>query len=448
MGFGTALTYAMYKPMAIDDEKKVSALLSYYRKVYIVVGIIITVAGACLTPFLGFFISGIPDIPELPAIYLLYLLNTSGSYFFIYKKSILISDQRNYISSIIFIICTIAQNIAQIICLVLTKNFVLYLSIQVIFTLINNFSVSKYVDKHYQYLTINRQTKLGNNDKNNIITNVKAMFLSKVSSAVVSSTDNILISKFVSTITLGIYSNYTLFTNILRTVITKLFEGIAGSVGNLVAVEDNTKAYKAFTNIWFVNYWIVGFSTSCLFILINPFISLWVGKDYLLQTPIVLMVCLNFYMRFIRNTFISFTDSYGLFVEFKVKCVAEAIINFVVSLIFVWNLKLGIFGILLGTFVSNITTNFWYEPYILYTKKFNVSLKKYYFTFIKYFSITIIGIIPIRYICNILNRNLCWQIFILELFICIVFINLIYYFFFHKSDEFEYFLSMIKKIIK
>ena len=95
------------------------------------------------------------------------------------------------------------------------------------------------------------------------------MFANKISSVVVTSTDNILISKFVSTITLGLYSNYTIFVSMLRNIVTKLFEAISGSIGNLAATEGEHKTYSTYKNIWFGNYWLISFCIVMLFSFIN-----------------------------------------------------------------------------------------------------------------------------------------------------------------------------------
>lgn len=186
--------------------------------------------------------------------------------------------------------------------LLTTHNFIIYLLIQIVCTLANNIIISVYVDRHYSYLKEYKNEQLGKEDKQVIYNNVKAMFVSKLSSAVVTSTDNLLISKFVSTIVLGLYSNYTLFTTMLRTILSKIFEALTGSVGNLVALESNDRVYKTFRK--YGSLILAGiFSCAALFALVNPFITLWVGESYLLEEKVVFIVCLNLYMRLIRNTF-------------------------------------------------------------------------------------------------------------------------------------------------
>lgn len=437
LGVGTAITYSMYKPTALGDYKKLGALLNLYKRIYLIIGVVMTLVGLGLTPFLKYIISDIPDMPELPLIYILYLLNTTASYFFAYKKSILITDQRNYISSLIYIVTTSLMNILQIITLLLFHNYIVYLILQLVFTLANNIATSIYVDKKYPQLKQYEGEKLSRDERDSIFANIKAMFLSKISSAVVTSTGNLLISIFVSTITLGLYSNYTLFVNMLRTITSKVFEALHGSVGNLVVVEKPEKVYSVFKKLWFTNFWLVAFATSALFVLINPFIELWIGETYLLDSATVLIICLNLYMRLIRNTFLTFIDTYGLFKELRIKCVCEAVINLAASLFLVVTMDMGIFGVLLGTFISNITTNFWYEPYLIYRKKFGVSWIEYLVTFLKYFAVLVIGVMIAYGFCNkciILNG---WFGFALKVIACVIIINVFYCVVFQRTMEFK-----------
>ena len=229
MGFGTAIVFFMYKPAAEKDDRKVAALLGLYRKIYTGLGLGMTAVGLCLIPLLPYLIRDIPNLPELPLIYVLYLLNTTSSYFFVYKKSLLIVDQRNDVVSIISIISNLLMNVCQIVGLLLLKSYILYLVVQLLSTVIGNLMISIYVDRHYPFLKIYKKAGVDRKTRDAIVRNVKALFASKLSSALVTSTDNLLISKFVSTVVLGLYSNYTLFTTMLRTVLTRLFDAITGS---------------------------------------------------------------------------------------------------------------------------------------------------------------------------------------------------------------------------
>ncbi len=448
LGCGTAIIYAMYKPAANRDEKKLSALLNLYRKIYITLGIGMTAAGLCLIPFLGFFISDMPDIPELPVIYVLYLLNTTSSYFFSYKKSILTAYQVHHIVSKITMVTVLTQNICQMAVLLLTHNFLLYLSIQLFATFFSNMAISVYVDRHYPFLKTYAKEKLDKESKQDIVKNIKAMFLDKLSSAVVTSTDNVLISKFVSTIVLGYYSNYTLFVTIIRNIMLRISDALTGSVGNMVSTESPARAKQIFEYLLFLNFWIIGCFSILLFTFINPFITLWVGDSYLLDIVIVFIISLNMYMRYIRNTQLIFIDTYGLFQEIRIKCISEALINLIVSLIFLIPLKMGVSGVLLGTFVSNILTNFWFEPYIIYTKRFHASPLSYFRRFFQYLGVTL-GTGTVIYVVNgtILPEAGIFLLLV-KLLISLFLTCLCFYLIFRKSEEYRYIREKLKALLK
>lgn len=377
LGMGTAIIYSMYKPVAQEDHRKIAALLNLYRTFYRIVGIIVAILGLSLLPFLDYLVSGIQDIPELEIIYLLYLSSSVISYFFAYKKSMLTVYQQDYISSRINLLINFIQGIIQIAILILWHNYILYLLVLTISTFFNNWLNSLYADYKYQYLKEYRSERVDEETKQKIYTDVKAIFVSRISSAIVTSTDNLLISAFVSTIILGLYSNYIMLINVVNTIINRILDSLVGSVGNLIAVESIERVYLIFKRVLFINYWLVAFSSMSFFILANPFITLWIGKSYLLSSGIIFMIALNLFMRLIRNTFIMFNNAFGHFVELKKKNIIEPIINIVASLLFILVFKMGIIGVLLGTFVSNITTNFWFEPYLIF-KKCQVSLKEYF----------------------------------------------------------------------
>jgi O-antigen/teichoic acid export membrane protein len=224
----------------------------------------------------------------------------------------------------------------------------------------------------------------------------------------------------------------------------RISDALTGSVGNMVSTESPTHARKVFENLLFLNFWVISVFSILLFTFINPFIRLWVGDSYLLQLPVVFIICLNMYMRYIRNTGLIFIDTYGLFKEIRIKCVMEAAINLCISLVFLIPLKLGILGVLLGTFVSNITTNFWFEPYVIYKHRFSAPLHTYFYPFAKYFVITLCmgGIVWI--FAHSFTLSLLWADLLLKFTGSLVLINGLYLLLFHRTPEFQYVYSKIK----
>jgi len=149
-----------------------------------------------------------------------------------------------------------------------------------------------------------------------------------------------------------------------------------------------------------------------------------------------------------RNTLLSFIDTNGLFNEMKIKNICEAIINLIVSLILVHYFKLGIFGVLLGTFISNLVTNFWYEPFILFRKCFLSKATFYFVDIIKYLCIsTLMSLVlyflneRIGYCDNFVNLGA-------RILLFSIIINLCYFIIFIKSEKLKYFINSFRNILK
>ena len=62
LGFGAALVFAMYKPMADKDTEKVKQLLQFYKQAYQVIGCIVLALGLCVLPFMDYFQSKAPKV--------------------------------------------------------------------------------------------------------------------------------------------------------------------------------------------------------------------------------------------------------------------------------------------------------------------------------------------------------------------------------------------------
>lgn len=152
LGFGTAMVYSMYKPLAEKDETKLAQLVQFYKKVYTVIAASITILGIALVPFLQYIVNLKSDIPYLRVYYLLYLANTVASYLVVYKTCILTADQKNYLVSKYNMIFRLIMTVVGTLFLWITKQFIVYLSIQVFITYVNNFTVSKIAEKRYPYI--------------------------------------------------------------------------------------------------------------------------------------------------------------------------------------------------------------------------------------------------------------------------------------------------------
>lgn len=444
LGIGIAIPYSLYKPLAKKDEHKINVLMNFYKKVYTIIGIAVLLIGLSLTPFLGLIIKDIPkNVPHLSLIYILFVIHSASSYFFVYKKFLIDSDQKGYITSRIIFTFSTLLSIIQIILLVTTKNYILFLLSSIILVIIQNIYISSKANKLYPFIKNKTDEKLEKEDMEGIKKNVSSLFIYKVGTVIMNGTDNIIISKFIGLIIVGFYSNYVLIINSITTVLNQIFNAITSSIGNLVVTTNKKRSKEVYDNLNFANFWLYALFGVCIIVLINPFINIWIGKKYVMGFSIVFLLVLNFYVLGMQSVTNSFRNAYGLFWIAKYRPIIMVIINIVISVVLVQ--FIGIEGVLIGTLISRLLTTAWLDPYIVHKYGFEISPKSYYFDYLKYLVIFIAISIIFNYFVSMITIN---NIFILILIaiLVVISVNAILVLLFFKTSEFNYFYDKIKKI--
>ena len=94
LGFGSAIIYNLYEPMAKKEHKKIRALVKFYKTVYHIIAGVILVLGVCLIPIIPIIVGDVSIVEDVRLIFFLYLLSTVASYLLTYKRSILYADQK------------------------------------------------------------------------------------------------------------------------------------------------------------------------------------------------------------------------------------------------------------------------------------------------------------------------------------------------------------------
>ena len=444
LGIGIAIPYSLYKPLADKNTKKIKALMKYYSKIYNIIGLVVLGIGLSLTPFLPLIIKDMPNIPHIYLIYMMFVTHSALSYLFVYKRFLIDSDQKGYIVSKITFICSLLLNIVRVALLLLTKDFIIYLACSIVFVIIQNVWYSKKADKLYPYLKEPVDYEIDKEDLKEINTNIKSLFIYKIGSVIANGTDNIIISKFIGLITVGLYSNYLLIINSLNNVVSQVFNAITSSIGNLVAT-NNERSKSIYEKLNFFNFYIFSLCSICLFILINPFIYLWIGPNYMLSGLVSALLALNFYTAGMQNVTNSFRTAYGLFYIAKFRPIIMVILNIIISLVLVK--PFGIAGVIIGTIASRLLTTAWLDPYIVYKHGFKANSTSYYVRYIYYLLIFVISSIIIKLISNYIVVTNIFTWILLALITFIVY-NLIIIILFYNKEEFKYFYDKLKLLVK
>ena len=353
LGFGTAMVYSMYKPLAEHDEKRLTQLVALYKKIYTIIAITITVIGISLVPFLKYLVNMDKDIPYLKVYYLLYLANTVSSYLVVYKTCILNADQKNYLISKYNTIFSFVSLSVTSVFLLITHNFMVYLIAQVAVTYANNFYVSHVAEKQYPYIN-NKVEKLPKKEGKQIFQNVKSVFIYKVANTLIGSTDNTLISVLIGTIAVGFYSNYCMIVNNITLFINIIFSSVTASIGNMVVEANKKKNYDVYCLMQFVSFLLSSVAITVTYLVINDLINVWLGEKFVLEPLVLLAIALNMYFSVVLMPMWSYREATGMYLQTKYVMVATAVVNLVVSIAL--GKILGLSGILFATSIARIST--------------------------------------------------------------------------------------------
>lgn len=445
MGIGYTIIFNMYKPIANNDYVQIAKLMNLYKKAYSIIGIIVSIIGIALIPVLPYIIKNDSEIKDLTLIYILYLANTVSSYFFAYKYSIFSADQRDRVLQFFKLISYIIRSVLQIAVLIIFKDFILYLSIQIISTFIGNTAISIFADKCYPFLKEYKSENLSKDERKLIFTNIKATFIYKICGKILDGTDNIIISTINSVIIVGLLSNYTLITGSVELLINQVTHSLTGSVGNFIAKEKEERHEELLNKITFLNFVLYGLVFVGSMAVINTFIDLWAGQDYVLNIRIVFIHCLNIYILGMMNSIWTFRSTMGLFVYGKWRPLFSAIINLVVSIC--WAKEIGFVGVLLGTTFTRVVTNVWYDPLVVYKYGLKKKPYRYYFKWALYLIVCLIDIVIILLLTKLLGFTGVIAILIYGMLAVLIFtISVVVLF--GKTQEFNYLINVCSKTFK
>ena len=446
LGLSTAIGFSLYKPLAKNDTKLISTLMSLYKKAYRVIGLVILVIGIVLYKYLDFFVQPSQQPKEIFYIYFMYLINIVVGYFLSYKTTLISSDQNGYKLVPIQIRVNTIATILQIIYLVVFKNYLGYLFIQIATSILLNFLQNRFITKEYKHINFNSKDKLPNNEVLVIKKNIFGLMASKIGEFCVNSTDNLIISKFIDLISVGIYSNYIMLRNLVNGYIGILFGAITAGFGNLVANENEEKCLEVFNILFFVSFVLYSFEAVAFMCLFNPFIKLWIGDNYLFSLPVVFVIVLNNFLTGLRMPIITMKSAAGIYTEDIWVPFGFSIVNLFLSIILAK--YFGVFGVVVGSIIGSLLTADWYRPIIIFKKVFKVSVKYYFKKYTIYVSLGVFYMIITYKVCSYITINNEFINLICRGIMSISIPNIITLILFKKSKEFKYLLNILGKVSK
>lgn len=445
MGIGNAITYHLYKPLATNDKEEIKSLMHFYKTCYRVIGCVILVAGLCLVPFLDHIITDVDHSIDvnIQVVYLLYLINTVTSYlFFSYKTTLLSAAQKAYKSQIIDTVYSVISMFVYSGILLLTHNFLAYLAVKIGSDIVKNIFISLKIDAIFPILKEKEYKRFSKEKIKEITGNIYAVFVGKISGTIFTSTDSIIISKYINIITVGFLNNYRMIITNITAMGGIVTGAMLPAIGDMAARLSREECKRRFYNYNFLCFWIYSFLAICMAYTFNPFISAWIGKDMLLGKMTVLVIVVNFWLDLILQMVYSFRAAYGLYKYGEYLQLIGAVCNIFLSI--KWTSTMGVTGVLLATTVTNLPT-FLY-PHYLFKYGFQCSSKEYYINLLKQAAALLLAYGISGSICRYVNIG-GFAEFVIKGIICAIIINIVFAICFYKTDEFAYIKQEISSVL-
>lgn len=445
-GISGAISIFLYKPLFQNDRSSIQEIISLLGYLYRKIGTFIAIVGIIISLFFPFIFSS-SDV-SLGIVYFVFYSFLSSSligYFINYREIILSADQKNYLVSIYYQSAGLIKTALQIWLAYRYKNMYAWVVIEFIFSVFACIILNWRINREYPWLVTNiNQGKKLLEKYPEVLTKTKQIFIHKFKDFILTRSDELFIFVFVSLKMVAFYGNYLMIVNKLTLLFNSILDSTFAGVGNLVAEGNKNNTLKVFWELMAIRHFFAGFVCFSLYNLLEPFIYLWLGPEYILNHSILVLILIYTYIANSRGVVDMFNHSHGLYSDTWSAWV-EVIIN--ISITFIVGYFYGLFGILLGKIVSVIIIVIFWKPYYLFTAGFMLPISLYWRGTIKYYLINSFSFITAYWVINSLVKLTLFNFYNLIIygFIIVVtylLINIFLMYFFGNGTR-----SLIKRFI-
>lgn len=384
LGVGSAITFCMYKPIVEGDRDKVSALYGLFTKLYYVIGAIILICGCALMPALPFLAKDYQNVSvNLYYTFGLMLDSVVLSYVFCSKTSLINAYKNNYITTLISSCGQLLQYVLQIIVLICSGSFVWFLICRII-TIVIQWIVTEWLARWKYHSIINNKQPIDSETRKDVTKNVKAMFMHKIGTVLVNTTDSLIISAFLGIVLLGKYSNYTVIMLAMTGILALCFTPLTSIIGHM-CVEESKESVRKYYNFFYTFNFLLGIVFFLgYYAVIDNLVAICFGDGLQMDKSVSLVITVNYFIQFMRQSTVLFRDATGTFYNDRWKPLLEGIVNIILSVGFVYLFQyvlgndFAVIGVIVATIITNLFISHIVEPYVLFKYALDSSVRKHY----------------------------------------------------------------------
>ncbi len=460
LGFDTAIVYKLYKPIEEGDRRRIQVLMKLYRQVYFAVGCVIAGLGLALIPFLPYLAKDYDRLAHLGLngviIFLLYLFNTVSSYwFFAYKNSFIRATQKSYILTIAGYFISVASSLAQILALVYARDFMLYLLTQIGFTILQNLLNAFICDRRHPYLREKVADRVSRQELKDLFKDCSVLMLHRVSGTVINSSDVIVLSVLAGLQPVGLYSQYLMIKSQLSGLLATLVSSLQASLGSLYSTGNLDWSRLAFRVVNFFTVWLFGVGSVGLAVLMDEFLSLWLGPGYAVtswttaagvtvSTPLALLIGIEFYIAGESHCLMIFREITGTFRYIRFRPIATILTNLPLSILLVP--RIGIAGCVVSTIIAQQFTYLLMDPWVIWPRALQQKPWGYFLRNTLYRVVTAAAGLLTWWLCGLIPLGGIGG-FIVRGCVCVAVPSAAFALFFCRTQEFHFLLQTILELL-
>ena len=347
LGISTVVSYGLYREIATKNEDEVNMLMSIYRYIYLIIGTLVALIGVILFFFLPWIVrDNSIDWYYVQFVYVVQICTVLSTYFLAYRRTLFTADQKDYICVRIDLVCSFAANLIKFAAIIVWESYTMYALSALGFNILANLIISHRLGREYPFLHTVRVT-IQDLRQRKFFVDIKNFLIHKLSYLVYFGTDSIIISSFLGLRTAGLVANYVLLCDGVYKLLYKMLQGIIPSVANLVYTDDREKTYRVYRMLDF-GYFLMGGYIACIyFIVLQPFVALFFGAEFLLNDAYVMALAINVFLGMQFENAYNFRSTHGVFENDRGYMVLSAVTNLILSMILVQHL--GVVGVMIGT---------------------------------------------------------------------------------------------------
>lgn len=433
MGVSSVIGYGLYRELAHKNEKEINVLMNIYRSIYAMIGVVVGIIGVILFFCLPWIVRHANvDWFYVQFVFVIQIGTALSSYFLAYRRTLFAADQKDFLSVRVDIFCSLASNAVKLCAIIFLHSYLLYAAVGLVFNVLANLIISHRVKVAYPFLHHVRVTWEEMRQRR-FFTDIGNFLVHKIC-YVVYGTDMVIASSILGLRITALLANYALVQESVYKIMYKALQGIIPSIGNLIHEEDSKKVYLVFRMLDMI-YSFIGSYTACIYmIVLQPFITLFFGAEYLLPTSYVITVAINVFLGMQFENVYNFRSTYGYYERDRSYMILSALAKLVLSIILSY--KYGVTGIMIGTIIGFLFVAYG-RIYIVFRFILKRPILPYLFHHLWNSTLVALEIALVTWVMSYLSLPTSYVGLIVSCILAVILMGVVQVLIFHRTEEFQ-----------